>query len=112
MSADNWTICPRCKPLHDKRVADAQQAAFNAYGKVDPKEFFRLTEEAREIAHEDIPEDFREDYQCGLHGNEFTVDYGGRCIKCGLQFQFKHSEIIPVPPLKDAAAKEAANERE
>ena len=42
MSADNWTVCPRCLYRADAAESAAAEAAYAAYGKVSVEEFERL----------------------------------------------------------------------
>jgi hypothetical protein len=40
---------------------------------------------------ERIYDTFREDYEVGVIGGEFHVDYLGRCAVCGFEHRFRHN---------------------
>ena len=95
MSADNWTVCPRClqKRAEDLRDMDARIA--EAYG-TEPMEVFEgmRTELATKQA-EEMPRTFREDYEFwGASEGVVTASYRGHCSTCGLSHKFEHSEPI------------------
>lgn len=93
MSADNWTICPRCKIAHDKGVDLSIQAAASAYGKVPVEDYLALRAAAQNPLEQET--NFREDYELGVDFNgSFSVSYTGSCSKCGLKFSYKHEETL------------------
>lgn len=70
MSADNWTVCPRCcaSLSEDERIA-----------LMDDDENPLLT--------------FREDYGFyGAHAGAVNVSYSGWCAECGLTCRFEYTE--------------------
>lgn len=88
MSADNWRPCPQCMLRATRGQADRLKATEEAYGKVSPGEYARLLAEARKPPE---PKDtLREDWEIGLWGAAFEVEYAARCNVCGLKFQFRH----------------------
>jgi hypothetical protein len=95
MSADNWTMCPRCKLRHEKKAQDARAAADAAYGKVSVEQWKDRDADAAKAAEPFTGTTFREDYELGvLSDGEFYVDYRGGCSVCGLSHSFKVSEAV------------------
>ncbi|HXI40811.1 MAG TPA: hypothetical protein VNH83_12570, partial [Bryobacteraceae bacterium] len=89
MSADNWTVCPRCLADHEEFIAKMRLRAAESYGKVPVAEFQRLTMEAESEANTTMPENFREDYAIGVGSDgSFDVVYEGRCKVCDLSFKY------------------------
>lgn len=68
MSADNWTICPRCA--------------------MRPNPYY---ETLKETLREDYELGTRRD-------GEFYVSYRGRCESCGFEKVFEHSEQLKAQP--------------
>lgn len=97
MSADNWTICPRCCEAAEKVKAAKEKKAADAYGKKPMGAYLALQEEAEKpIA---IQQTFREDYEVGIDrdgGNGFHVRYSGGCRACKLSFEYKYEEDVPL----------------
>jgi hypothetical protein len=92
MGANNWALCPGCKRNEEERQAALKEKANAVYSTILPEEFTRLISEA--LAPIQLKETFREDYEIGIYGDEFFIDYIGSCSKCGLEKKFKHSEKI------------------
>lgn len=96
MSADNWTICPRCRAKVDKLNEARIAAPGLAYGKVSQDKYARLVDEAKNlIPYEDS---LREDYEIGIvQGKgvpvQFYVSYSGQC-DCGFAFSFNKEQKI------------------
>ena len=93
MSADNWTICPRCKKTHeaerDARIIEAAEK----YGKVSADEWVKLNDLASK--EEPLEESLREDYGIGIDSDgHFEVSYRCSC-KCGFRFAYKFSQEAP-----------------
>lgn len=94
MSADNWTICPRCSEKEEARVKQLRLKAGESYGKVTPDEYLKLLEEANKpVKCEDT---LREDYDIGVHKGVFTVSYRCSCEVCGLSYNFDFEKKVPV----------------
>lgn len=93
MSANNWRECPQCKAADDKRRNEAIATARESYGVVSAEQYLRDIAEAEKptLAEETL----REDYELWIDATgEFYVSYRGSCDKCGLDFKFKHSEMV------------------
>lgn len=95
MSADNWASCPRC---HSRIVADLleeKKKVEASYGKVSAAEYAKRIEGLRNLQEQETPVTFREDYEIGLFGVEFYVNYSGSCNTCGLSYTFSTNIVIP-----------------
>lgn len=92
MSAENWTICPKCKAAEDRRQEAAHKKAAESYGKVDVEKFDALRELTKPRKLEDT---LREDYELGICSDGmFYVSYRGSCEKCNFGHVFKRSDKI------------------
>lgn len=100
MSADNWTVCPRCrlKPEvnHSAIKVELMQKAKEAYGKLPPEEYEKLKRTAMDYDdNPELPDNFREDYEQGvLEDGTYFVSYHGECHDCGFKFSYKHEEKL------------------
>ena len=93
MSADNWTICPRCKINADRQQRKNEEAMIKAYGKVGAEEYERL----RDIVLNRIEreESLREDYEQSMDdAGNYYVHYSCACSKCGFHWEFEHGEKV------------------
>ncbi len=92
MSADNWTLCPRCIAQRKANIVATRAEADAAYGKVPVEEWLSLNE-AAQVAHiEDGKRNFREDYDIGIDNDgQVDINYSGHCNECGFDVQFSHS---------------------
>ena len=99
MSADNWSVCPKCQEErerdHAERVKKHKARLKKAYGNVSADEYEELLREKPEDQKPrlDEPQSVREDYEVGIvDGNgEFFVSYRAECQECGYGFRFKFS---------------------
>lgn len=103
MSADNWSICPRCTEAERQDIAEMESQINADYGKVSievfeqrrhdlakRKEQFEKEIEAR---GEGLRATFREDYEIyGAHEGLFYIKYSGECQKCDLNFKFEYEQ--------------------
>lgn len=109
MSANNWTECPKCRVLADAEKLAKQKAAAEAYGKVSPEEWQRMTKEAD--ASGDLDETLREDWEIGLWKNrktgiqEFYASFSASCEVCGFSHKFKHEEPLSIDGNKSGRSK-------
>lgn len=96
VSADNWSLCPKCKSEADEKHRKQILSAGEAYGKVEPEEYLRLIVSAEvEINHENT---LREDYELGVdEDGYFTVVYRCSC-QCGFSYMYRHEETAWRPP--------------
>lgn len=99
MSADNWTVCPRCVIGHNAACVEATQKAEVAYGVLPADEWRELEEKARKMAEARPEQNFREDYAIyGADKGIVKVSYSGACGKCGLSLKFKHE--VPIEGIR------------
>ena len=89
MSADRWSICPKCQQISKKEKEDFLLKVRDSYGKVDPEEYLRLINEAQPKAPTGPGETLREDYEFDLKGTRLFIYYKAYCEKCGLIFALK-----------------------
>jgi hypothetical protein len=95
MSADNWGVCPRCLKKQIETQAKKVQEVNDSYGKVSQEVYMKNLED---LQRRKLIEEFtlREDYDIGVDGDgEFHIDYRASCENCGLEFGYKHAEVIP-----------------
>ena len=90
MSADNWSMCPKCR---EKRIRESEQKklqALEAYGKVPPQEWVSMTASADNA--ECDAETLREDYEVWTDENGvFRVSYECVCTADDCDFEFSYS---------------------
>lgn len=89
MSADNWTVCPRCKAKNDAAREAHAKTIRAAYGKVTVDEWEKLKTSVPPPEPEDT---LREDYEIGIRRGEFFAAYFASCNECGFTFEFKHKQ--------------------
>lgn len=95
MSADNWSICPKCRK-QKKAEADKQMTAAKAsYGKVSADEYERKMKAARELIDLDLEDTLREDWELGIDDDgEVSINYRASCEVCDFEYTFKHEEKL------------------
>jgi len=91
VSADNWTVCPKCKQSALEAKSKAQQTADESYGKVTPAEWLAL--KAKADIDPAIEDTLREDYGLGIRDGEFHVNYCASC-QCGFSFKYKYTKPV------------------
>lgn len=106
MSADNWSVCPRC---FDNETAQRQGAIVCVkaiYGQVPIEEFDRQRQELQPLPTRDgFVKDFREDYEFyGAESGELIWRYRGRCKTCGLATEVDDKQRFYTPdvPLNES----------
>lgn len=98
MSADNWTVCPRCKYRHSVKRKEARDLANNSYGLVPLEKWQELDAAAQALVPEYTECRFREDYEIsGAEDGCIDVEYRGHCDTCGLSVRVDHQHIIDWP---------------
>ncbi len=100
MSAHNYTHCPRC--LYRKTLEDEQmtQKLHDSYGVVAYDEYKELETKTAKALENAVTPTFRENWEVGLFGGTFSVDYSGSCIVCGFSHEFVHEETLSVEESK------------
>lgn len=100
MSANNWSVCPKCKANEERRQKTATEWAAKKYGVVTPAEYMAMLEDAKP---RELEETMREDYEIGVDDDgEFFVDYAATCQHggCNFMFRFKHRQDATKEPAK------------
>jgi hypothetical protein len=92
VSADNWTVCPRCWDRAKCEAAEARANVMVLYGQIPVEEF----DAKRAALTEPDPDDFstfREDYEFyGAEEGEVKARYSGVCTVCGLAVELKEAK--------------------
>jgi hypothetical protein len=91
MSANKWSICPRCLAAGRDRAEAEHRAVMALYGSIPVEEF-----DAKRSALPDFDPEayqtFREDYEFyGAEEGQVQADYKGQCDACGLSVEL-HAE--------------------
>lgn len=94
MSADNWTICLKCRKAALAAKERDRKKLAKQYGKVEPAEFIKRSAEVDKPVG--LEETLREDYETGLHEGQFYVSYRASCNRCDFEFSYKHEEAVKV----------------
>lgn len=95
MSADRWSICPKCGKTPQEIRAEREQALAEVYGKVPREEWEEMREAAAAPIREDeAMETFREDWDIYLQDGAVNVSYTGYCARCGAHVEFKHEHPV------------------
>jgi hypothetical protein len=95
MSADNWTICPRCLLRAEKAAADKRQEATDAYGKLPVAEWQALYANAEKASERFDKQTLREDYELGTDClGVFSVEYRAHCGVCQLSYKFTDNRTV------------------
>ena len=92
MSADNWTMCPKCKKDSDLKKIDDYNRVKKLYGKVSKKEYDAALKEytEKEVRFpNDTLAEYTESYML-TSKNKFCVSYSCHCSICGFEYSFKH----------------------
>lgn len=110
MSADNWTICPRCEEKRletykraleessirlKKKIEDLAKET-NLPVPLNPEEYkIRLTEiiKAEETVQPEAEDTLREDFDIGIYEGHFSIEYEAKCTKCGFEFSFYPDKV-------------------
>lgn len=95
MSANNWRVCPKCVIKKNTERAREYSEVEQSYGKVPEREYRKMLNDLADnkVKHE---ETLREDFEIGIDGHEFYVDYSARCGECGFCFKFKKTERLEI----------------
>jgi hypothetical protein len=92
VSADNWSVCPRCWDDAQRKADEAKVEVMGLYGAI-PVEEFDKRRDALEEPDPDTYTTFREDYEFyGADKGEVHASYRGGCSACGLSVELKASK--------------------
>lgn len=96
MSADNWTICPKCKTNKEDAKKKARLEAEKSYGKITPGEFLSLMNDISSNENKEQERTLREDYEIGMDEyGSFSINYSAICGDCG--FKYKYDYVVSIP---------------
>lgn len=91
MSADNWAICPKCDEAHQAMLAKERADLEKQYGKIPIDDFIKR--KARVDALPPQPQNtLRENWELGITGGSFEVNYHASCRNCLFKYDYKHEE--------------------
>lgn len=93
MSADNWTICPRCEEIEQVTFDSARKAIEATYGKVSATEYKEAVRALGSGPASPVAS-LREDYEIGVREGVFDVYYTASCRACGFSFEYNYEEEI------------------
>lgn len=110
MSADNWTVCPKCLSKFATEVSNWKKKMEESYGKIPIEEFNDLQKKVAIYQHalqngmkdavmtdiEDETDTLREDYEIGIRDDVFEVSYSASCDKCGFRYNHKFTDEIKI----------------
>ena len=94
MSADSWSICPKCHEKHDVSLVAFDRKVQDAYGEVPAEEYIRLLAELKEMENEKEEYTLRENYSQGIVDDEYCLRYSAGCTVCGWQYEKKINERV------------------
>jgi hypothetical protein len=105
MSADNYTVCPRCAEKQRDEIATAKANLEKSYGKISAEEFRLAATAVDRIAIEPMPQNLREDYELGIdRDGDFACSFSCSCDVCGWHWSFKHRAEPNTSPRNKRAA--------
>lgn len=94
MSADRWLFCPGCEKKAEQERKDLLKQIKDGYGKIPIDEYMVLVERSTQPQESAVTRSLREDWEIGIRGDEFSVNYGADCQECGFSHRFKHTEKV------------------
>jgi hypothetical protein len=97
VSADKWTVCPKCKIRHEKRIESNEQILAEQYGKIDLVSYKLLEERLGAVPDEYEDEEMREDYELFMDDDgHLYISYSAYCTndECDFRYNFKHEEDV------------------
>ncbi len=93
MSANDWSICPRCKAKAEAAKAKRLKDVELAYGKSSRADYDLARDNARN--QEPLKDTLREDWEIGIdEDGEFHVIYKAACSKCDFSYRFEDKRQI------------------
>lgn len=94
MSADRWTICPKCKSKRDITIKALREKAANIYGKVTQEEFLSQMADISNKQSEEQEKTLREDWEIGMDKfGSFMLDYRASCNCCNYKYSYKYPVV-------------------
>jgi len=94
MSADRWTICPKCEIEETRAAKEFSKKVEDSYGKVPAEEYLEMKMKEQDI--EPILEaTLREDYEIGVREGALEVSYTCSCNVCRFSFEHRYQQQLP-----------------
>lgn len=94
MSADNWTVCPKCVANRVKDVENAQSIIDSGYGAVS-EQVYKDALTLLNLNHKYVqPKTLREDWEIGIFDGQFEYSYRASCRACDFRFNRSEEEEI------------------
>ncbi len=95
VSANNWTVCPKCKAEKAERLAKAKRELDGFYGMIPLAEYSKRQIAFEKFRDEPLEERMREDYELGVDSDgQFEVSYRCSCEECDFAFSFKETREV------------------
>lgn len=90
MSADRWSICPKCTRSERKEIEEKTKSLNEKYGVIPVGEWIGLKKKLEYLKSEPQNYTLEENFEIGIYdGNPiFKISYSCYC-NCGFEFQFK-----------------------
>lgn len=92
MSADNWTMCPRCVMADEEDRAKKSREVNKLYGVVSQEEYVVALNASKERKF--IDDSLHENYSVGIENGVFEVTYSASCSKCHFKFEYKYTKDV------------------
>lgn len=96
MSADRYSVCPRCSHNHEASIAEEKGRVGRLYGQVPVEEFDAAREALRQREDEGLKATLREDWEITQPETDGMTDvyYKASCDVCELRFQVEEHYTI------------------
>lgn len=98
MSADNWTICPKCMSKKEDELTELEQQLKDEYGKISQSKYLELLEQydylLEIVNNNDMDKTLREDYEIGIRSGYLTINYRASCHACNFRKVYKYEEQV------------------
>jgi len=95
MSANQWSVCPRCRQTAAEEHKAAKKRLTESYGEVDKAEYDRLQRQLENF-NEKLPDTLREVWEFQLINGSLNIYYGCTCEACNFKFDFVHEEPVRI----------------
>lgn len=94
MSANNWTVCPKCESAHRASCDKLESELHESYGKVSLNEYSDLKDALTERQNEELTKEMREDFEIGIEDGVFEYSYSAYCYACNFKFKKTDSQKV------------------
>jgi hypothetical protein len=95
MSANNWTVCPKCKAEAKRMHAEKEATLAKSYGKVPAETWLAMQAEVATVHA--LEETLREGWDLGVdEEGRFYVSYRCSCDACNFTFTFKQERQLEI----------------